>query len=173
MRQNEFEKAIANLKEGEIILGARVAEGGTEIVINDKVDESIKGTVLTMMLHAFYTSGIKKAKEHDIPLEMAKVMAQLPIMMAVRAFKEVKDDEELLGYALKQVREQKEEEKAKVKVEAEPEPKEEKELQKGKKELAKNLDEVFHNLTPNEQNMLSQLIVSMARRAMEEEGEDE
>lgn len=172
-QKNEFEKTIANLKEGEIILGVRVAEDGTEIVINDKVDESIKGTVLTMMLHAFYANGIKKAQKHGAPMEFAKMLAELPIMTAVKAFKEVKDDKELLADALKQVGKQEEEEKAEVEAEPEPEPKEEEQLQEEKKELAKNLDEVFSNLAPNEQNMFSQLIVSIARRALKEEDKEE
>ena len=172
--KNDFEKAITNLKEGEIILGARVAEGGTEILINGKIDNTIHGAVLVMLLHAIYANGIKEAQEHDVPMVMAKMMAELPIMMAFQTFKDIKDDKEMLDDIMKQVGEQQEKkndddcDKAKDEVESEPDASNgEEHLQEDKEKLAGKIDKVFANLAPNEKKLFIELIASMAVKAAE------
>lgn len=172
--KNMYQEKINTLEEGELIIGVKVGSTKKEniVCINDKLDDYAQSVALAMLAHGIYVTAVKQAEKHGVPMGLAKMMAELPIRAAFKTFEVAKTDKRFLE-ELKIQNVDDDCDKSKAEVEAEPEPKEEKQLQKDKAELAKDIDEVFANLSPSEQELLSKLITSMVMRAMEDEGKDE
>lgn len=156
--QNEFQKEISKLKEGELIIAVRVGDNkeNSVVYVNNKIDDCAQSIALSMLAHGIYVAALKKAEKHGVPTDLGRMLAWLPITAAFAAVKAMKNDESLLNELKVQMADDNENDADEpLKDEATKE----------------DIDEIMSHLTPDEQKLLTQLICSMALRGTEEENE--
>lgn len=158
--QNEFQKEISKLKEGELIIAVRVGDNkeNSVVYVNNKIDDCAQSIALSMLAHGIYVATLKKAEKHGVPTDLGKMLAWLPITAAFATVKAMKDNENLLDELKIQMADDNEND-ADEPLKDEDEPTKE------------DIDEIMSHLTPDEQKLLTQLICSIVLRGTEEENE--